>query len=90
MKTLILAAVAALALGGAAQAADDCNVPMNQWQPREAVAQLAMAKGWTVARIKTDDGCYELRGTDADGHGIKVKLDPGTLAVVEMKTRYRK
>ena len=41
---------------GAALAGDDCFVPMADWQPRDAVARLAEAKGWMVRRIKIDDG----------------------------------
>lgn len=90
MKPLMIAAVALMALSGAALADDDCNVPMEQWQPREAVVQMARDKGWKVSRVKVDDGCYEIRGTDAEGHAIKVKIDPGTLELVEMRIRYRR
>lgn len=41
-------------------AEDDCYVPMADWQPRAALAQLAEDNGWTVRRIKIDDGCYEI------------------------------
>ncbi|MCC3305095.1 PepSY domain-containing protein [Sneathiella sp. HT1-7] len=64
---------------------DDCRVPMADWQPREAVQNMAEAQGWTVRRIKTDDGCYEIKGRDAQGREIEVKVDPGTLAIVEME-----
>ena len=68
-----------------AHAEDDCEVPMAQWQPRAAVVQLAAEKGWELRRIRIDDGCYEVIGRDADGRAIEVKLDPATLAVVEME-----
>ena len=68
-----------------AQAGDDCEVPMAQWQPRAAVVRLAAEQGWELRRIKIDDGCYEVIGRDADGRAIEVKLDPATLAVVEME-----
>lgn len=90
MKTPMIAAAALLALSGAALADEDCNVPMERWQPREAVMQLGRDRGWTVQRVKVDDGCYEIRGLDAEGHAIKVKVDPGTLDLVEMNIRYRK
>lgn len=63
---------------------DDCNVPMTDWQPRKAVQAMAEQQGWSVQRIKVDDGCYEIKGRDAQGRKIEVKLDPATLAVVEM------
>ena len=63
----------------------DCAVPMAQWQPRNAVAALAEQKGWRVSRIRLDDGCYEVTGQDAQGRPIEAKLDPATLAVIEME-----
>ncbi len=84
-KTLtILAFVAALPAGGAL-AEDDCLVPMADWQPREAVARLAADQGWTVRRIKIDDGCYEVDGKDAHGRAIEAKVHPGTLRILEME-----
>ena len=77
--------VACLLMGSAARADDDCEVPMSDWLPRSAVVRLAAESGWTVRRIRIDDGCYEIIGTDAEGRAIEVKLDPGTLAVVEME-----
>ncbi|ACI92012.1 hypothetical Cytosolic Protein [Afipia carboxidovorans OM5] len=77
----------ALAGSGAAMADDDCNVPMNQWQSREAVQKSAEAHGWKVDRIKIDDGCYQIRGIDETGQPFKAKIDPGTLAVVKMKRK---
>lgn len=88
-KTLTILAIAMALPAGAALADDDCRVPIADWQPRDAVLALASEKGWTVSRIKIDDGCYEIRGNDSDGHRIEVKIDPGSLDLVEMKTRYR-
>ena len=88
-KTLTILAFLAALPAGAALADDDCFVPMADWQPREAVTALAQDRGWTISGIKIDDGCYEVRGTDADGHQIRVKIDPGNLDLVEMRIRYR-
>lgn len=80
-------ALALLIAGAAAARADDgdCDVPMENWQPREAVEAMARAQGWTIARLRIDDGCYQLRGTDAEGRPFKMKIDPETLEIV--KTR---
>lgn len=88
-RTVLIAAILASALASPVALAreDDCKVPMAQWQPREAVEQMAKARGWTVHRIKVDDGCYQIRGIDADGREIAVKIDPGSLAIVRMKHR---
>lgn len=88
-KVLTMAALAITLSAGAAFADDDCRVPMADWQPREAVMAFAQEQGWTINRISIDDGCYKLRGYDAEGHGIKVTVDPGSLELVEMRIRYR-
>lgn len=78
----------ALTLGLAALPAwadDDCDAPMERWQSREAVRQLAARQGWQIQRLKIDDGCYEIRGTDAQGREFKARIDPETLAVLKMK-----
>lgn len=82
-STRLMLAIALIA--SPALADDDCAVPMTQWQPREAVVKLAAEQGWVLRRIRIDDGCYELIGRDAQGRSIEVKLDPATLAVVEME-----
>ena len=81
-------ALLALSLGLAAVPAwadDDCDAPMDRWQSREAVRQMAARQGWQIQRLKIDDGCYEIRGTDAQGRAFKAKIDPETLKVLTMK-----
>ncbi|ODS00265.1 hypothetical protein AUC68_01040 [Methyloceanibacter methanicus] len=84
MLAILAFAAASLSTGGAL-AGDDCYVPMADWRPRAAVAQLAEDKGWTVHRIKIDDGCYEIKGQDAEGRLIEVKVHPATLNVLEIE-----
>ena len=64
---------------------DDCDAPLNRWQTREAVREMAAAQGWEIQRLKIDDGCYEIRGKDARGRSFKAKIDPETLKVLKMK-----
>jgi hypothetical protein len=64
---------------------DDCDAPLKRWQTRDAVLEMAAAKGWQIQRLKIDDGCYEVRGTDAQGRSFKAKIDPETLKVLKMK-----
>ncbi|WP_058034989.1 PepSY domain-containing protein [Burkholderia pseudomallei] len=92
IKAVALAALASLMLGGAlgiraamADDGDDCRAPLADWKPRDAVRALAQQKGWRVDKLKADDGCYEIKGHDADGKRFKAKLDPVTLDVVRMK-----
>ena len=87
-KTLTILAFLASLPAGMALADDNCFVPMADWQPREAVAEFAIAQGWEVRRIKIDDGCYEIDGRDAEGRAIEVKLHPGTLEIVEFEFEF--
>jgi hypothetical protein len=57
---------------------------MTSWQPREKLQQMAEARGWVVRRIKADDGCYKIKGLDENGNEIEVKIDPGSLAIIEL------
>ncbi|CUH80571.1 PepSY domain-containing protein [Tropicibacter naphthalenivorans] len=82
--TRAIALIAAV-LAGPALADDDCFVPMADWHPRAAVAEMAQDQGWTVRRIKIDDGCYEIKGRDQTGRRVEVKLHPGTLEVIEIE-----
>ncbi|TAN30518.1 MAG: PepSY domain-containing protein [Castellaniella sp.] len=82
----LLAASLGLA-AGPATASDDCDAPVARWQTREAVTQVARQKGWDLKRVKIDEGCYEVRGEDAQGRAFKAKLDPETLEIVKIKYR---
>jgi hypothetical protein len=86
MKSLIAVAALALALvAGSAQASDKCAVPQAEWQPREALQQKLEGEGWKVKKIKVDDGCYEVYGTDGAGKRMEAYFDPKTFTVVKSK-----
>jgi len=88
-KTIAAAALAAtLALplaAGAALASDKCSVPQAEWQPQEALQQKLESDGWKIKKIKVDDGCYEVYGTDGAGKRMEAYFDPKTFAVVKAK-----
>ena len=76
----------ALSLGLAALpvlADDDCDDPVASWQPRENLREKLEAEGWTVHRIKVDDGCYEVRGLDADGIRAEASFAPASLTMMK-------
>lgn len=76
-----------LAISVSALAGDDCTDPVADWQPRENLRQQLEAQGWTVQRIKVDDGCYEVKAQDADGHRIKAEYAPASLNLIEIKVK---
>jgi hypothetical protein len=84
-KVLLFLAVFSGLPVGQALAEEACFVPMADWQPREAVARLAKDKGWTVRRIKIDDGCYEIDAMES-GRRIEVTVHPATLQVISIET----
>jgi len=77
--------VAAGAVPSAARRNERCFVPIANWQPRSAVVDLAKQNGWKVRRIKTDDGCYELKGWDKRGRAFEVLIDPQSLENVKIE-----
>lgn len=89
MKSLVFAVaiLAGLLTSGAVWADIDCNVPQKAWQPREALRQQLEQQGLQVHRIKVDDGCYEVRGVDAQGKRFKAKYAPDTLKALKMETK---
>ena len=90
MQLRILAAtfIAGIIFSSAAWADDDCVVPADQWQPREALRQQIEKRGWTVQRIKVDDGCYEARGTDRLGNRFKAKYEPDSLRIRKLEVEF--
>jgi hypothetical protein len=73
-------AAALLLTGVAAAAADDrCVVPLADWQPRAVLQRKLEGEGWAIARIRSDDGCYEVRGRDPGGRPTKARFHPATL-----------
>lgn len=75
----IVALTVLVGIAAPALASPRCSAPMTEWKPREALVEKLRAEGWTIRRIKTDDGCYKVRATDAEGRRVKAKFDPATL-----------
>ncbi|TDX31067.1 YpeB-like protein with putative protease inhibitory function [Modicisalibacter xianhensis] len=86
MKTRLFMPAVLLTLSlismGQALAEDRCQVPKDQWQPQSALEAKLVEQGWTIKRIKEDDGCYEVYATDAEGKRREVYFDPKTLEPV--------
>ena len=67
-KTLAVLALLAVLPATAAFAGEACDVPPQKRQSFEALGKLAGDFGWTIDKMKIDDGCYELRVTDTRGN----------------------
>jgi len=78
--SLLIASIAGI---GTAAAADSCNVPQAEWQPKEALQEKLEADGWKIKTIKIDEGCYEVYGTDAAGKRMETYFDPKTFEAVK-------
>jgi len=74
-----------LLMSSNALADDDCDDPVVGWQPRENLRKQLESEGWTVFRIKVDDGCYEVKGRDPDGHRVEAEYSPATFELMEME-----
>lgn len=86
MKSMMGAAILAGCLcAGPAVASQRCNVPLADWQPREALEKKLTDEGWTVMSIRSDDGCYKAKATNTRGERLEAKYDPGTLEIVRRK-----
>lgn len=88
MKPMVLAGVAVLAtilVSGPALADRDCVDPVGEWQSRDVLRQKLEQRGWKVKRIKEDDGCYEVKGTDRLGNKFKAKYGPASLRIRELE-----
>ncbi|RVD79819.1 PepSY domain-containing protein [Pseudomonas koreensis] len=82
MKSAFIASTALLSvlLSGYALADDNCSDPVSDWQPRETLRQnVEQQWGWSVQRIKVDDGCYKLKGADRKGNAIEARYAPASL-----------
>lgn len=84
----LLALAAAMVASGAALADTDCSDPVSEWKPRESLRQQVELQGWTVQRIKVDDGCYEVRGTDRRGNKVKARYGPATLRIRSLEVEF--
>lgn len=83
---ILAAGLLAVSHAGTARADDDkCNVPMDQWQPRENLQAMLEGAGWQVKRVKTDDGCYEVYAITPDGRRVEAYFNPKTLDQVASK-----
>lgn len=86
MKRILYTAMLLATFGaGTAAASVRCNVQMSDWQPREALQVKLETEGWKISRIRTDDGCYDVRATDKEGRRVEASYDPKTFEQVKFE-----
>ncbi|WP_449287001.1 PepSY domain-containing protein [Marinobacter sp. PE14] len=86
MKTNpVILSLALLLVGTPLLADDDCDDPVANWQPRENLRQKLEGEGWTVYRIKVDDGCYEVKGLAPAGFRAEASFAPASLQLMELE-----
>jgi hypothetical protein len=85
-RALLIAGILGFAASSSAYASETCSVPKAEWQPEQALRHKLEAAGWKINRIKTDDGCYEVYGTDANGKRAETYFDPKSLEVVKLNS----
>jgi hypothetical protein len=82
MKPALSICAVLLALAGAAayaQHAERCEpIPKDQWKPQAELERKLTDMGWKVRRIKIENGCYEVYGTDERGGKVEVFFHPKT------------
>ena len=88
-RTILVATILLVSVTGSAVAEQRCNVPLADWQTREALQQKVEADGWKVTRIKTDDGCYKVSAVNDKGDRYEAKIDPGSLKVLKTSIEYK-
>ncbi len=69
----------------AARREEKCLVPLTQWQSRATLRARARERGWKIRRIKSEDGCYEIKGWDKTGRAFEALLHPKTLDPVRIE-----
>lgn len=84
MKRQLLTLCLTLATAGAfAQHAERCEpIPKNEWKPQAELERKLKNEGWTISRVKIENGCYEVYGKNAAGRKMETFFHPKTLEVV--------
>ena len=85
MKRQLLITLLALAASGTAfaQHAEKCDpIPKDEWKPRAELERKLKNEGWTISRVKIENGCYEVYGKNASGKKMETFFHPKTLEVV--------
>jgi hypothetical protein len=61
--------------------------PVAEWLSTDQLTQKLKEQGYTVGRIETRHGCYEIKATDAKGVRVELYVDPATAEVIMREGR---
>jgi hypothetical protein len=82
-KLIIAVAVLNTAVGATAALAEpSCNVPKAEWQTEQLLRDKLSGQKWTIKKIKINNGCYEVYGTDDKGKRVEIYFNPKSLEAV--------
>ena len=80
MKTLLAAALLTASAGVFAAHAEKCEaIPKEEWKTQADLERKLTDEGWKISRVKIENGCYEVYGTDERGGKVEVFFHPKTL-----------
>ena len=86
LKSLAVVALSALSLG--ALASEACtDLPRDKWLAQQDVKAKLEKQGYSVQRMKADDGCYEAQVKGKDGKKTELKINPANGAVVKEESK---
>ena len=61
--------------------------PSAEWLSVDQVAQKLKEQAYTVLKIESSHGCYEVKATDSKGVRVEMYLDPATADIVRRDSR---
>ncbi len=84
MKRQLLTLCLTLATASAfSQHAERCDpIPKAEWKPQAELERKLKNEGWTISRVKIENGCYEVYGKNAAGRKMETFFHPKTFEVV--------
>lgn len=86
IRGLFVAAVVLSLASSMALASPTCTKePQDKWLSEEVMKQKISQMGFKDIKVfkKTNSGCYEIYGYNADGHKVEVYFNPVTGEIVE-------
>ncbi|MBI1386019.1 MAG: PepSY domain-containing protein [Rhizobiales bacterium] len=84
-RLAVIAIATTIAGAAPAAASDDDDCPRTsraEWRSADDVKAALEAQGYSVVRVKVDDGCYEAYARDRQGARREVNVHPVTMEII--------